>query len=203
MSTRKLLGRNVSIGSREAVYESDDAIEIDATDQYELAHKRVLFEDVMLVTYHREIGWMYIVLHGIVVIIFLAIAAATAAWKGGLIASAIISAFAVPSIISILLRAIYQVDVISVYGRRSRAQVRFLFRKKRARELYGRICARARQIQRQIEQENGGADTLVRPPRENAADAQTHDIPRPPRDGAADAARADEGIRLSDEPAIP
>jgi hypothetical protein len=163
MSARKLLGRNISIGSREAVYESDDAIEVDATDQYELARKRVLFEDIVLVTYHRELGWMYLALHGVVVVIFLAIAATTAAAQGGLVASAIISAFAAPSIILILLRAIFQVDVISVYGRRSRAQVRFLFRKKRARELYGRICARARQIQRQIEAENGGADALVRP----------------------------------------
>jgi len=184
MSARKLLGRNISIGSREAIYESDDAIEIDATDQYELAHKRVLFEDVVLVTYHREIGWMYIALHGVVVVIFLAIAATTAAAQGGLVPSAIISAFAVPSIVLILLRAIFQVDVISIYGRRSRAQVRFLFRKQRARELYGRICARSRQIQRQIEQENGGADAPVRPSRESAADA----------------AQADEGVRLSDQP---
>ena len=163
MSARTLLGRNISIGSREAVYESADAIEVDATDQYELAHKRVLFEDVVLVTYHREMGWTYIALHGVIVVIFLAIAATTAAAQGGLVASAIISTFAAPSIVLILLRAIFQVDVISIYGRRSRAQVRFLFQKKRARELYGRICARARQVQRQIEIENGAADSVAIP----------------------------------------
>ena len=41
--TRTLLGRNIGFGLRENVYETDDGIEVSATDQYELSRKRVLF----------------------------------------------------------------------------------------------------------------------------------------------------------------
>ena len=71
-----------------------------------------------------------------------------------MIAAAIIASFALPSVIAILVRMAYQVDVISIFGRRSRATLRFSFRKRRAREIYGRLCARTRQTQKEIEEAN-------------------------------------------------
>lgn len=156
--SRTYLGRNYGMGIREKVYETADAIEVDSTDQYELSRKRVLFEDIVLVTYHRELGVGYIVANLFIVIVFLLIAAATAAAQGGMVGSLIVAAFALPSLIAIIIRAVLQVDVIAVYSRRARAKIRFTFRKQRARELYGRICSKTRQTQRQIEEENRAAE---------------------------------------------
>jgi membrane protein implicated in regulation of membrane protease activity len=152
--TRTLIGRNFGFGTRERVFESEDAIEVDATDQYELSRKRVLFEDVALITYHREYGWAFLSVQTFVAIVFLAIAEVTYAAGGGWIPAMIISVFALPSIVAIFLRVTLQVDVISIFGRRSRATIRFSFQKKKARELYGRLCHRTRQMQKQIEDAN-------------------------------------------------
>jgi len=152
--TRTLLGRNIGFGLRENVYETDDGIEVSATDQYELSRKRVLFEDIVLITYHRELGWAFLSAQTLIAVIFIAVAAVTYAAKGGVIAAAIIASFALPSVIAILVRMAYQVDVISIFGRRSRATLRFSFRKRRAREIYGRLCARTRQTQKEIEEAN-------------------------------------------------
>lgn len=167
--SRILLGRNTGLGIREKVYETADAIEVDTTDQYELSRKRVLFEDIVLVTYHREVGGGYVGAHVLIATVFLFIAAATAAAQGGWLGALIVGAFAVPSIVAILVRTLLQVDVISVYSRRARAKIRFTFRKELAREVYGRICAKARQTQRKIEEEN----RALEPEPEPLPDAET------------------------------
>jgi hypothetical protein len=168
--SRTPLGRNFGIGTRELVYESDDAIEVESSDHYELSRKRVLFEDIALITYHREFGWAFLSANIFVAVIFLAIAEVTYAGGGGWIAAAIISAFAVPSIIAIFLRLTYRVDVISIFGKRSRATVRFSFKKQKAREIYGRLCHRTRQVQKNIEESNRLIAEAEKPPIEPAID---------------------------------
>jgi hypothetical protein len=155
--TRTLIGTNAGVVSRERVFETGEGVEVDSTDQYDLSRKRVLFEDVVLITHHREAGWGHVVGHTFVALVFLSIAAVTVSAGGGWIAASIISAFALPSIITIAIRSTIGIDVVSIYGRRSRAKLRFTFRKKRARELYGRLCHRTRQAQREVEEANVAA----------------------------------------------
>jgi len=152
--SRTPIGRNFAFGIRERIFESDDAIEVDTSDHYELARKRVLFEDVALITYHREYGWTFLTGQIVLAFVFFIIGGFTYVGGGGWIATSIILAFAVPSTIAIFLRLIYRVDVISIFGKRSRATIRFSFKKKQARELYGRLCHRTRQVQTNIEESN-------------------------------------------------
>lgn len=151
---RTLLGTESGIASRQRVYETEDGIIVEATDQYELTRKSVLFEDVMLVTYHREIGWAYVLVLSAIAFVFFAIAGTAYASGAPLAVTGTIAAIAAVVVIPIVVRLILKVDVVSIFGRRSRAAVHFSFRKQRARELYGRICSRTRQAQRVIQPES-------------------------------------------------
>jgi len=145
---KTLIGKDNGLATRGRVYETEDAIVAETSDQYELSRKSVLFEDILLITYHREIGWTFIVVQSVVIFFVLLVAGITYAANGPFLSVAIIAAFAIPSIIALIVRLIFKVDVISIFGRRSRAAIRFSFRKKHARELYGRLCYRTRQKQR-------------------------------------------------------
>jgi len=145
---RTLLGTESGIASRQRVYETDDGIVVESTDQYELSRKSVLFEDVVLITYHREIGWLYVLVLAALTLAFSGIAATAYASGAPLKVTAIIAAIAAPILIALIIRLVMKVDVVSVFGRRSRAAIHFSFRKRRARELYGRLCYRTRQAQR-------------------------------------------------------
>ena len=71
---RKLLGRNAGVMLREAVFETADAIESESREGYEVTRKRVLFEEVLLVTIHREMGALYVISMAAATIIFAGIA---------------------------------------------------------------------------------------------------------------------------------
>ena len=73
--------------------------------------------------------------------------------------------------IACLVRLILRVDVITVYGRRSKAQITFQYRKGRAREVYNSICEKVRQSQEALAAKIA-AETPPEPP--------VVPVPRPP-----------------------
>lgn len=160
---KQLIGRNNTTGSRERIYESEDAIDVESNDQYELARKSVLFEDIVLITYHREIGWPFVLAQTALLVMVIFVAGAVYSAGRDTKVAAIILMFAIPSVVALIVRFSLQVDVITIFGRRARATIRFSFRKRRARELYGRLCARTRQVQREIEAANREAEPAPEP----------------------------------------
>jgi hypothetical protein len=153
---RTRLGSTARAFGRESVYELPDGIEIESTENYEVIRRRVLFEDVLLITYHREIGFWFVLLNGLVGAFFLlmgvvivSVQRSGSVWP--FLTPWLVMAF--PFLLAASLRAILGVEVISIFGRRSKAQIRITFRKQRAREIYGRILARVRQAQRALESE--------------------------------------------------
>ena len=153
---RTRIGTSAHVFGRESVYELPDGIEIESTENYEVIRRRVLFEDVLLVTYHREIGFWFILLTGLVGGFFLLMGViivntqrSSSIWP--FLTPWLVMAF--PFLLAAALRAVLGVEVISIFGRRSKAQIRFTFRKARAREVYGRILARVRQAHRAMESE--------------------------------------------------
>ena len=156
MPARTRLGSSARAFGRESVYELPDGIEIEATENYEVIRRRVLFEDVLLVTYHREIGIWFVILNGLVggFFLFMGVVVVSTQRTGNVwpyLTPWLVIAF--PFLAAAALRAILGVEVISVFGRRSKAHIRFTFRKQRAREVYGRILARVRQAQKALENE--------------------------------------------------
>ena len=174
---RKLLGRNVGAMSREAVYETADAIESESRAGYEVTRKRVLFEEVLLVTIHREMGALYVTITALVAVMFGGIAFAAGKEPAIAISFGIL---ALPFFIACVIRLAAKLDFVSVFGRRSKAVMRFSLRKRRAREVYGRICSRALEVQRAMAERQS----------EEALPMSEEPPPLPPEDFANDAGGA-------------
>ena len=151
---RTRLGRSAHAFGREDVYEVPEGLEVESRENYEVLRKRVLFEEVQFVTYHREIGAWFVTLNGLIggFFLFLGMVIFNATQSGNVWALVPWVVMASPFLIAAALRAIYGVNVVSVFGRRSKAVIRS-GRKLKARELYGRILTRVRQAQSKLERE--------------------------------------------------
>ena len=145
---KALLGTYSTLTGRDRVYEVADGIEIDASEQYEISRRDILFTDVLLVTIHRELGIAYVLAHTIIAFILLGVAALIWALAGFNAGVATFLILGTPSLIALVLRLLSRVDVVTIYGRRSKGRIRFSFRKERAREVYRRICERAAEAQK-------------------------------------------------------
>jgi hypothetical protein len=147
--TRKLLGKSRTFGSRAEVYQVGDGLEIETNEQYDVVQRRVLFDDVMMVTLHREIGVIYLLLTGMLALFFLGIGLVILsfnidAWPAALV----FGILGGPPFFGFFIRLFLGVDVVTIFGRRSKADLRFALRKRRAREIYGTICAVVRNAHR-------------------------------------------------------
>ena len=183
---QKLLGRSRSFGSRAAIYQGADALEIEVNEQYEVVEKRVLYDDVLMVTIHRELGVGFLILTALLALFFLGIgmlvvSASVDAWP----VAAVFAAFGLPALIAFLTRLFLGIDVGTLFGRRSKTHLRFALRKQRAREVYGLICAAVRSSHRRSSKASPQQD------QGNADEQQGHTA------GAGD---ADPGERSADRP---
>lgn len=153
--SRKLLGKSRTVGSRAMVYQVDDGLEIEVNEQYDVVHKRVLFDDVIMVTIHREMGVAYLTTMAIISAFFwciglLILSADVDAWPAALV----LGVLGLPTAILFLIRFLFGVDVVTVFGRRSKAALHFAMKKKHAREVYGSICAAVRSAHRRAAASN-------------------------------------------------
>ena len=145
---RKRIGRNVSGMTRALIYETADAIEVESREGYEVSRKRVLYEEVLLVTIHRALGLAYVTSLGVMALLFGGIALTILIASREPVVAAWFGVVALPFLVACVLRLLLKVDYVTVFGRRSKAVMRFPFSKRRARETYGRICSRTMEVQR-------------------------------------------------------
>ncbi len=168
--SRKQIGRNVGAMTRDWIFETADAIEVESRTGYEVSRKRVLYEDVLLVTIHREVGFAYVISLGIAALLFGGIALAILLGARETVAAASFGVVALPFLAACIVRLVLKVDIVTVFGRRSKAVLRFTFRKRRAREMYGRICSRTLEVQRaMVEVEPEMPEPVDEPPPEPPA----------------------------------
>jgi hypothetical protein len=136
---RSLIGKRNGVSSRQRIYQSAEAIEVDELEGYDVTQRRVFFDDIVLVTYHQFVGWPFLVLMGFLLtvsVLFTFAAFEVGGWVPGLV---VFSISALPCLIAIILRLVLRVDAVTVYGKRTRVQIPFWFRKQQARELYQQI----------------------------------------------------------------
>lgn len=175
---RRLIGRSSSLIGRQSLYQTRDAFEIEETEHYEVVRRRVFFEDVVMVTHHRERGAIYLILTGVAALFFVTIAlmivsVSTEAWP----AAVVFLLIGLPALIGFVLRLLFGVDVITILGRRSRVSVRFGLRKERAREAYAQIVGTVRGVQQRLARQYASqAPPVVAPP----------DVPLPPDEPTAE-----------------
>ncbi len=165
---RKYLGRDQNPGSAVRVYLLPDALEIDELSFVEIERTRVYFDDILAVTYHRAVSVIFLVIMGLLGGIFAAIAMVVAAQKES-VGAAVLLIFASPWLLFFFAHLILKTDVITVFGRRTMARIRFQVRKGRARQVYQELAEKIR-----VAQEAAAAAQPPPPPPPEA------DIPMPP-----------------------
>src|SRR5258706_12175018 len=167
---RTRIGRFNDIATRQIVYQTSDALEIDEIDQFEVARRRVYFDDILLVTMHSRVGIAFVVTMAVFFLLFIAIAAAlqsdhentAAMWFAGVSA---------PFLLALFTRVLLKQDLITVYRRRSKAAMRFTFRKGHARAKFAEICDLAQRAQARIAAEKAALEPQP---------AAMADVPMPP-----------------------
>jgi hypothetical protein len=146
---RTLIGKRNGVSSRQRIFQTADAIEVEEVEGYDVTRRRVFFDDIVLVTYHQFLGWPFLIAIGalLALSLLLTVTASLGSRQAGLVVFLIC---ALPCLIALALRLILRVDVVTVYGKRTRAQIPFWFRKQRARELYQQIGRLAREHQERL-----------------------------------------------------
>lgn len=169
MATRSRihLGTRTGLSFVHKVYRTADAIEVDEVEGVDVTRRRVLLDEVLLVTYHRSYGLAFVLSFAVLVTVFTALSLLIGLTNQalGLLCFALT---ALPSLALLSLRLVLGVDVLTVHGRRTRAEVHFWLRKRRGREIFRQVCRDVRERQAQL------ARPLARPA------APSPPFPRPP-----------------------
>lgn len=138
---RTLLGTGFDLGRRLRVYETAEAVVVDEANFLRGRRRRVFYDEVLLVTLHDFVGWPLAVALGVVDLV--AVGATVLLAVNQVYWAALVAGLA-SLVLSALMVARFtaRVQAITVYGRRSQAQVTFWLRDRRARATFGRLCAR-------------------------------------------------------------
>jgi len=165
---RKLLGTTSNFVSRTRVYLTDGAVEIDEIEGYIGTRKRVLFDEVLLVTLDRRrratslVLWLAMALLLSMTIVTLGLARRTAPpdldARPFLLVALV---FALPFLIGFVLHLALGVDYVTVFGKRSLAQMAFWLRKARARDVFVLLRERVQEAQERERRRAAGSGPPV------------------------------------------
>ncbi len=135
MNERRPIVKSRRLAGQLRVYATDDALEFDDFAQGELSRRRIFYDDVLLLTRHRSVGWLVIVLTAVIAALFAvpAVALAREDLTTGLTVFALSGG---PFVVALVLQAALGTHVVVVWGRRSRVRIPLGFRRGRAAELY-------------------------------------------------------------------
>jgi hypothetical protein len=160
---RTRIGRNNDLATRQIIYRTPQGIEVDELDHFEVVRKRVFYDDVTLVTYHRQQGWGFVVFMAVAVLFFGTLAAISSSVPPLAMSLAGVGAIA---LVFGVLRLLMQVDVVTVFGRRSKASMRYPYRKAHARRMYNEICANVAAAQRRLARDIAATEPPTATPEE-------------------------------------
>lgn len=149
MAARVLLGKRSGLSSRQRVFRTPDAVEVEEAEGYDVSRRRVWLDEVLLVTHHRTYGLGFLLTMAAFALFFglVSIGALIGDLTVGLV---ILGLSVLPFILAFLLRLVFGLDVITVYGRRTKAEIHFWFRKARARQVFQEVSRLARERQDRI-----------------------------------------------------
>jgi hypothetical protein len=140
MSARTYVGRDlvpilwVIIGYR-AVYEIDDGLEVDEVNMAAIERTRVYFDDVLGVTIHQAQGVGFLITMGIGALIF-ALLSVSAFVDHDVVPGLILAIAGLAFLVVFLLRMVLKVNVVTVFGRRTMAVMKFPMGRDRAWSVY-------------------------------------------------------------------
>jgi hypothetical protein len=91
---------------------------------------------------------MFVIAHAIIALILFGVGTliwSLAGFNGGVV---MFFALGTPSLIALTLRLIFRVDIVTIFGRRSKARMRFTLRKQRARDVFQHVIERVTEAQK-------------------------------------------------------
>jgi hypothetical protein len=172
---RTLLNRSRTLLGTDTAFLTTDGIDLDSSQNYEVIRRRVFFDDVSLVTLHHERGFGFLLATALFGAFFMAIAIFIVSINFGSWPVAVpFFLIGAPAFLAFLLRLAIGRSVVTVFGRRSRAVLRFgVFRTAKALTVYGQLCSAVRRAQ-------NAATDFSRPTAESPAPPLPPDVPLPP-----------------------
>jgi len=144
---RKRLSRDADVATRYRVYEVPGGLEVEELSFMEASRRRVFFDEVVLVTYHRYRPVSAVVVAAVFALLFALCAAVLREPAGAQVAGG----FAALGGLFALLLAVLLVNpyhAITVFGLRNRARIVRRLSGRRAREIYARLCREVEATQR-------------------------------------------------------
>jgi hypothetical protein len=133
---RALLGTKAGAATRTRIYLAEGAIEVDEIEGYTGTRKRVLFDEVLLITLDRRRSTPTLVIS----LVLAALSALTAILAGSLKEPVAIIVFSLiwssPFWLIFVIHMALGTDYVTVFGKRTTAQMTFSVRKARAREIF-------------------------------------------------------------------
>jgi hypothetical protein len=151
---RQLLGRASGAVSRQRVYRIADGLEVDDIDHYEVSRRRVYFDEVTAITYHAQRGWIVAVILSLLALALFAVALMIGSSE--VIAATIFGVLggmlAIPAVIKLLVPA----RIVTVFGKRTKAVMRFALRHERARSTYEELVGEIHRRQEALRLEAEG-----------------------------------------------
>jgi hypothetical protein len=151
--SRRLLATDRPFGERVRVYRTPGALEVDQIDFSGIRRRRVFFDEVQLVTLHSQRGIARLAVETGILAFLVGIAAGGLGAKGDLRSLSIFFATAAAIVLGSLVSMLIPVWTVTVFGKRTRARLRFPLRSGKARRIYGEICRAVAEAQAEAQKD--------------------------------------------------
>lgn len=145
---RELLATRSGLSTVTRVYRAPDAIEVEEAEGIDVVRRRILLDEVLMVTRHRERGTVFVITTAALAVVFTGLAAVVSLDGDRDAALVLFALFGLPFLVALLWRLAFGVDVVTVFGKRSRVALRFSPVRGRGPVVYGRLCRLVRSAQR-------------------------------------------------------
>ncbi|HLA76578.1 MAG TPA: hypothetical protein VJU18_03255 [Vicinamibacteria bacterium] len=149
------LGRKLGFLTRERVFRFPDGLEVDVVLGAQVRCQRVFFDEVHLITLHRGRGLVLLLVAGALFLFATAASLLTGLIGNWWAGAGVFVLAGLPAATAFVLRLALGLDVVTIHGRRSRAEMHFFLKKARAQEVYHQICRLARERQERVSREGG------------------------------------------------
>jgi hypothetical protein len=156
---RTLLGREFRLAGRTYVFLTADAVEVDDIDGFDVVRTRVLLDDVMQLSLHRRPPWglFWTVL---LVMTFILLVVGLFPANRGFVLRFLLPVFAL-SLAANVMRVVFGVHYVTVFGRRSKARMAFYMRGRKARAVFDLLVERVTQRQAPPSESSAGDQPLA------------------------------------------
>ncbi len=141
---RRLVAKARRLAGQLRVYATNHAFEFDDFAQGELRRRRIFYDEVLLVTRHRSVGWLFLAVCGALIVLFAipVVSLGREQLADGLLLFAIVDG---PLLLAFALQTAIGSHTVTVWGKRAKARIPLGIRAGRARAVFAELCKLVRE----------------------------------------------------------